>query len=295
MTRQVIALPILVIAVATSSLAQTSSSVRARWNTTLRVVPVREEQLRLVLVDLPENGDWIVGVKVEGDKQARFTVAEVRFDNVLPHPKIWMISNVLDWPAHRIQIRPGLIELSGLSEANGSVMIYLSVPARTEVTIDGNRGTIVTARPMTSLMVHNGLILAEEVHNGASLLNRLQFPRQSRSGEGPDVINANNGQYIATHKGLASHLLSFQKPEVQRSTSTAQALLRVTINESGEVTQVVPASGDEPLLSACQQVVRGWKFRPFVVNGTRVPVIGLILFVVHQDGRLWSPLFAQER
>lgn len=49
-------------------------------------------------------------------------------------------------------------------------------------------------------------------------------------------------------------------------------VLRVVVGRDGSVVQIIPLSGDDTLAQAATAAVRWWKFDPYKVNGTAVPV-----------------------
>jgi TonB family protein len=55
-------------------------------------------------------------------------------------------------------------------------------------------------------------------------------------------------------------------------------IVRVIIDEDGNVTDAQVASGHPLLRLAALDAARGWKFKPAEVNRTRVPVVGNLRF-----------------
>ena len=60
--------------------------------------------------------------------------------------------------------------------------------------------------------------------------------------------------------------------------ATGVVKVEVTVNESGEVTEVQKASGPSMLQGAAKDAIRKWKFKPFVRDGQPVRATGFVSF-----------------
>lgn len=67
-------------------------------------------------------------------------------------------------------------------------------------------------------------------------------------------------------------------PMAKSMRTTGIVKVEVTINESGEVTDVQKASGPSMLQSAAKDAIRKWKFKPFLRDGQPVKAVGYINF-----------------
>lgn len=77
--------------------------------------------------------------------------------------------------------------------------------------------------------------------------------------------------------GLAIHKVQPQYPmEARAKGIRGEVILAVRIGRDGNVTQLVPISGDPILIEAAVQAVRQWKYKPYLVNGEPVEVESLI-------------------
>jgi|GEM_PF-3570974 len=273
-----------------------SGSFSGSWTPRKMPIPVPNDQLHLLLADLPPEVDWIVGVRVDEEKQGKLAVGEVRFSGPSAPPRVPIrhISEIVNWPMDRIKIRPGSIEVSGLSQLGGSLLVYIAVPSGTEVRIDGPNKPIAFAKVRDGLLVQNGVIIPEEVKGIPTLATRLIAPQRPKNTA--ELVKVRS-QYFATPNVLASHLLAFRKPSYPTNVTASQhermIKLSIKIDESGQVTEINRLQGEEAFLRSCEEAIREWKFRPFLVDGKPVSVTALVLFIFSESGVVSSPVFQE--
>ncbi len=67
-------------------------------------------------------------------------------------------------------------------------------------------------------------------------------------------------------------------PQARAARVTGSVLVFLTVDEKGEVAEVLRTSGPELLRRAAEDAARRWKFRPTIINGQPVRVAGFINF-----------------
>jgi hypothetical protein len=277
------------------ALGQTNITSSVSWTPQKVRVVTPNAQFSLRLADLSSSTDYIVGFRAEDVKEATLAVGQVRFNRLR---SVRLISEILNWPTNQITVRPGSAEISGLSRAQGSILIFVSVPRGTRLSLTGPSENLASASQASSLLIRNGVIIPEEVKDPRTLLLLLGRPNQPTAGKTVELFQISGGRYVATPKGLASHLVSFIKPsfpETARSLGgdDRQVWLRVWIDQSGSVQRISRVKGNELLLEPAEEAVRLWKFRPFTKDGETVPVEATLLFLFGDDGTVSSPVFTE--
>ncbi|RMF17998.1 MAG: energy transducer TonB [Candidatus Dadabacteria bacterium] len=53
-------------------------------------------------------------------------------------------------------------------------------------------------------------------------------------------------------------------------------ILKIVVDEKGNVADIRPLSGDEPFLSSAIQAVRNWRYEPALVDGVATPVFHIV-------------------
>jgi TonB-like protein len=245
-----------------------------------------------VLADLSPSTEYVVGVKVGDDAAgSALVVGEVTFDQ----PKstaVRIVSKMVDWPRERIKVAPGIVELSSLSQARGSLVIYLTVAPGTDVQVDTADKTLARVSPENGLLVHNGIYVAQEVKGLHTLMSRLIRPNPPTNT--PPIIEVRKDEFVVTPRGLAANMRKLRKPTYPVGVTVdgvEQVSLRIMINEEGRVTGVDRVRGTAEFLDAAEQAVSAWKFRPFSVDGRAVAVKASVVFFFGADGTIKSPIF----
>ncbi len=248
-------------------------------------------QLRILLADLSPTTDYIVGVCAAGEQATGLVAGEVLFSH-LGSKSIRTISQIVDWPQDRLDVQSGIIKATGLSQSVGSILLYITVAAGTEVSIETPDRTIARGTLSNGLVVHNGVFLAQEVAGIRTLVSQLANPQQASNTV--RVFKTQDNQYVATPKWLGTNLISLKKPSCPVGITAANlevALLRITIDEGGIVRQIIPVRGNQAFLETATQAVKDWTFRPFVPEGKPVPVVASIIFFFGPNGTVSSPVF----
>ncbi|MFY9557470.1 MAG: energy transducer TonB [Blastocatellia bacterium] len=274
-----------------SARAQGAGSNSVAWHHQRIGISITGGQLRVILADLSSNTDYIVGVRSVDAQETGLIAGEIRFGGS-GSKSIRPISQIVDWPRELIDVQPGVIRASGLSKAAGSVLIYVTVAAGTEVSIDTPDRTIARATLGNGLLIHNGIAIAEEVAGIRTLVSRLARP--SPSPNAAQVVRIQGNQYVATPKGLAKNLISLRKPSCPTGITVAElevVTLKVTIDETGTIKHVTSIRGTQVFVEAAMQAVKEWRFTPFSAENKAVPIVASIVFFFGPNGTVSSPVF----
>jgi len=85
---------------------------------------------------------------------------------------------------------------------------------------------------------------------------------------------------LVSGEEAARHLIERTEPKYPSMAQLARiqgsVILRVTIDEQGRVAEAKPISGHPMLIEAAIPAVKGWKFAPFLDNGSPVPVLSQV-------------------
>lgn len=155
-----------------------------KWNPhDLQIFSV-DSRLDLEFPDLAPDADWIVGVQTtKSTEKETISANQVSWENSDRFPafegkrlKTKLVSGFTDYPAKKIQVTRGTIRLRGLSnfDANsGSLIVHLKVSPETQVHIWRNGKEIISRFPITSFVVHNGVLTNRPIHGIHSLVGSL--------------------------------------------------------------------------------------------------------------------------
>jgi hypothetical protein len=269
-----------------------STKTSLTWNFQKIGVAVSNGQLRLLLADLSPTTDYIIGVRSTDKQESTLIAGEVRFHN--PQSKSpRMILQIADWPRNQISIQQGGIEISGLSQSEGSVLIYITITPGTELKVDTQSRTLARVVPANGLMIYNGAVLPQEVEGIRTLVARLQRPNPAVNTT--KIIELQANRYVATPKGLATNLISLKKPRYPVSEATGeeleQVILKIRIDETGLVKEINRIKGSKAFMDAAEQAVTEWKFQPFMAEGKPITVEASVVFFFGKDGAINSPIF----
>ncbi len=272
-------------------LGQNTTTSSLTWNFQKIGLLVPSRKLNLLLADASATTEYIVGIRSTNTQEPTLIAGEVIFHN--PQSRLSrMVSHITDWPRERINIQPGSIEISGLSQAKGSVLIYLTVSPGTEVNVDTPNGPVVRATPANSLMVHNGEIIPREVEGIRTLVARLERPNPAA--DAAQIVRVQANRFFATPKGLAANLMNLKRPsfppaEINGEVETV--ILKIAIDEEGIVKEIIPVKGSKEFSDTAQQAVREWKFKPFLADDKPIAVEASVVFFFGKDGTVSSPIF----
>lgn len=86
----------------------------------------------------------------------------------------------------------------------------------------------------------------------------------------------------AVVEGLALYKPAPQYPQMARIAHiSGDVILKVTIDRTGQVKEVVATSGHPILIQSAIDAVKKWKYRPYVVNGEAVEVESTVKVQYH--------------
>jgi len=185
-----------------------------------------------------------------------------------------------------ITVRPNTI-------AGSSVLVYMSIPQGTEISVQKDGRVIAQAAVDSSLLIQDGRIIPVRVGGRQNLLSRLMLGSQPNNAS--DIQRLRTGEYMPGTATLKAHLASWSEPAAARTLTAANmrvasASLELRIDETGTVVDIRARSGAEDILRVYEQSLRSWKFRPFLVDGKAVAVKALVPFFVASDGYIRTPL-----
>jgi TonB family protein len=257
------------------------------WNPPKLPLSVSSDlQVRLIGTS---NSDWILGFRAVDGNEATAVAGEVAVNDKGHYRELLSIS---DWPLSRFLAGPGVAQFTALNA--GNYLFYITVPRGTTVHVAQDFTEILTAKVEDSLMVRKGIIVPVPVKGGQTLLIRFASPARMPVIQSRETFFTPDGRVMATPRGLASHLLTLVKPYAQVPPANGVGVtVRVTISESGHVTNVVHVNGQSGYSAAVENAVRQWKFSPFLKNGVRTPVTASVMFFFDPSGEVTSPVFSE--
>jgi len=192
-------------------------------------------------------------------------------------------------------VNPGSVEVWA-RPARGShrLVVYVELPKPAVVELTADERTIARALVTDSVYVADGEIVRERVVGFAALLSRAAFPVKALP---PGLQHLGGGVYYAPPPELVKNLVQVIRPAPYPGGdlpdgSTISLLL--TIGTDGEVKEVVAWRGDPRLVEHCRQAVLSWRFEPFLVNGSPVPVRASVVMTVDARGNIGIPMFGAQ-
>lgn len=196
---------------------------------------------------------------------------------------------VVDWPAGKLQLGAGTVELLPVSGA-ARAFVYAQVPRGTKLVVTAGAATAFSGAEAGSLFVTNGVVDARPFSGFGDALLRYNFPTPQ---EPPDYSVESNGQILVGLRVVRTHIQSLSLPSGVPDPShcgcTRQAVFLVSIDGSGSVTAVTPVGGDPAVLSVGKESIPVWTFRPFRYKGQVVSVRAFIPLLVGPQGHTRLP------
>ena len=270
-----------------------------KWSPKRGAVALAEGDGSLVVsLNTSPATEWILGVRTDNSHAVDLVSARVHFADPSTYPKahIRPIASVTDVSPGELSFSAGHVAVT-TTGANEAILVLLTVPEGTTLTVNKNGQTVLSATPSGSLMLHNGELVPAKISGVRSLVTRLINPTQSEMGDHQEATKFPNGVYVATVPALVAHVSSFTKPVYPANAAPMPAgppvpvFLRVLIDESGTVKTVSPMQGPTYLSGVCENALKQWAFKPFVDNGKPVRVSGSVVFMFHPGGVVQSPFF----
>lgn len=268
----------------------TGTKTTLRWDTTPVAISMPSKDIHLQLATGTSPSQVIIGVHVDDKNPPALNILSVQVaKNSLGFGNI--PADIKNWPKEKLEINPGVIKVNEALPEDNYLLIYLTTPTDIQFSLSIGGTPIALSKLTKDVFVQNGEILTEEVKGVRSLLAKVMMPNIPSAT--PDVTVAKDGKYIATSKGLGSHLIKFDKPRLgATSLKDGRAILQITINEEGQVENITRVSGEEAFIAACEAAVRTWTFRPFRLDEKSVRVVAHAIFFFDESGNVTSPIFA---
>lgn len=248
--------------------------------------------LRIRLSKEFEQLSWLIGVQVDDSNVGTFSALSANLEKG-NQPFSKSLNSMKTWPQHLIQIRPGTISVAA-KPTKDDLLLYVAMPTAKQIQVDVGEKTVCLTQVNQDIVVDPSGITATSVKGVAGLVMRSIIPAKSGDDSTPDVISGQGKKNIASPKGIKSHIISFVKPEMPLQVAVDKlesVVLKISIDEHGQIRDVVKLIGQEPYTSASERAVRQWKFRPFEVEGNRVEVSASIPFYFSSNGTVGSPIF----
>ena len=172
---------------------------------------------------------------------------------------------------------PNEIKFHGLGSLQGYFCMLLKIPAGVHLKVEAAGSEYFSGTPSAGLFIKNGRLLPRTPYAIGDVLMLLKngWPNASVT------QTANGRSYVTTPEALLDHMISATLPTP--TGLNGMATVSVRIDTSGSVVEVTPIRGDETLVSAAEQAIRGWKFRPFEFSGKKVPVVSSVMFLFEGD------------
>ncbi len=226
---------------------------------------------------------------LKGAEQVSVKAWKVDFDNsvydITGAPKFKSISPLDD---ANIKINGDTIVVDGAADARTAVKVV--APAQTRVALYIN-DRIVRAGPLNQSVMARGLALIDTSHGTSDPLVLTQtiiagprkVPVQMLTGDSIISPSRAGGSYKVPWNTLKSQAeeattLGAVTSRTARMSTTGPcancpfAIVTLSVDQSGLVTDVQRATGNQGIADAAIETLRTWRFRPFVVNGQAVPV-----------------------
>jgi hypothetical protein len=136
----------------------------------------------------------------------------------------------------------------------------------------------------------DGKLTTDKISGLASLLIKAAVGRAAPQA---GVQRLGPNEYFVPPSELVKNLMQFSRPPRYSGSPVPEgvsAAFLVSIGIDGEIKTVVGTRGDERLIAHCRTAVLGWRFRPFLFNGTPVPAKGSILLTIDKQGNVVIPM-----
>ncbi|RMG52724.1 MAG: TonB family protein [Acidobacteria bacterium] len=168
------------------------------------------------------------------------------------------------------------------------MVVSVGVPAGSDLALYINDRIVRRGPLLSTVFVQSGKsMIASESHVfQRAIMQAIGFPIGQ-----PDTI-----QYMpklnmysvpwVTLKALATETVTPMPVSSDDPGKKRTALVRLSVDSNGLVTDVQYISGDRDLAEAAMEALRSWSFQPFTVHNKPVAVMS-ILWVVSENGKIW--------
>jgi hypothetical protein len=271
-------------AIASHGRAQQSPSHRQQVRFSFAEAPLEigaGGTLKFLLSDLPANAEWILAVRAEPRATPQLKAS------IMTMGSGWgprLPKEVKELPQSMLTITRGTVRLSGLGVAQGSLLLFATVPPGISVQVDAPSGTVLQGMIVSGLLAKNGEILPAVPRHAGDAIAKAMLPLEASE----RLVQVSSQEYSAPASIVRRHLERIVMPEypagIVLSDAGSFAAVLVRINDSGEVTGVQPIAGNQACLAAVTKAVLQWKLRPFEHSGKPVPAQANLLFHFKDGG-----------
>jgi len=266
---------------------------------------VPDGQLRLVFRGLPGDIRSVIGVRVDSTKETATAAI-----GAVTYPPVQTACcgirsgppQISDLAREQIRTEPGTMEFLDLAQVQGTLLVYVALPAGTKLRVESNSTILSDLTPGSGLLIDNGVVYSrpvEGIHSVLLYLTASQLPKSQGSPTAASLRALKNGEMFANLDLLASHLSTYKHPSSPVRTeamcshcgdpnhgSGPVVVVRIRVDEQGLASVIGLAQGDQALMPGIEAAVREWKFAPFLMDGHPRSVVGSVPFFVRNDGSL---------
>lgn len=225
-------------------------------------------KLEIDLDGISSSANWALGIAVKPGSQVELVATSVAMENDGAVRNITSMSSVdqnLDLTSQ------GLVRFHDLNHLSGYLCVFMTIPSGTDVQVRAGGDQVFAGRPVEGLTLQNGKLFPHTPWAIGDVV--LLF----KNGWPSHVLRplANGKYYGADSQLLLQHAISAPLPSP--STTQGMVMVSIVISSSGAVTKVNSGTGNPGLISAAEQVLYTWKFRPFEVSGKPVVVVAPVM------------------
>ena len=264
----------------------------ATYSTSVRFhdVVLDHNQITIQLIGLSHVAELLFAAKV-GDTKSRIGVAQLT-----PGAQcVLCLQSAEDWPTAALRLAPGMVTISGLDAASKKLFVYLSLQQPTLVTVNSGGTRLFSGLVSWSIAIRDGVMLSEGTKGATHALTQALAPR----GQSAPIQKMANGRYLVDKTVMRSHIQSFQLPRHPGGAvpgpaccSRASALLVVDIDKTG-TPAIISRRGPQAFADVAAAAVQGWRFSPFVIEGSPAEVRTFIWLIFENDGTVHAPQLEQ--
>jgi hypothetical protein len=263
----------------------------------------RSGVLTVEINNLSEQGVVVVrrqaAVKDDAESSPRQVIVKaweiIYKENAVSDPSDFLgiknFENVVVLPEGNIKFDGSRLIINAQAAANRRGAIHLTIPAQVEVNLVVN-GKLWYSGPLKGGLVMRSGQLDQEAGERPER-DALGLALTTPARKGFLVRDLKQGMVIPPPRFGLPHIVAWETmrekaiespaaPSVQARLQTSScpdcsgALVKLSIDQTGQVTSVAYLSGDEEIAEAAASNLRRWKFRPLVISGQPVAVESIV-------------------
>lgn len=266
--------------------AQTREGQRA-----LPLNPLREsfrlgedQSLTVIVNDVGREGVVSLESRTDIDRELKLKASVIHYD---PTKKamfdILKIERADPLAWEDVSFSEGTLTIRGRAASDQRVIVYLAIPAGTNVTLYVDGRLIRSGPLLKNIMVQGGKIVNSAM--GYSLAAAAVYAFWLAPQQNVDAIqyDARSDTYMIPWRALRALVRESVAPVFPLMASGTAghqkarwAIVRVEVDETGVVSGVTYATGDPALAQAAIDALMQWEFEPLVVHGRVVKIRSLV-------------------